>query len=183
MILARHLSIRHCSNLSFSRSDHQKGEHAVFTGVLFLSVHLRRIPVHKYMQHDGPHANAWNINETCLDSDRKPAPFFGCLWAEFKISHHLSVALRWKLQITVSSGAATNSPQDRPSVFSRDKNTAQWADLFYLCLNVYFLKPLESREVFFFFFAFLEYSPLNLVLIALPCFALQNHRGGHTAPA
>lgn len=66
----------------------------VFTGVLFLSSHLRRTPVHKYMQHDVPHTNARNTNEACLDSGRKPAPFFGCLWAEFAISHLLSVALR-----------------------------------------------------------------------------------------
>lgn len=35
-----------------------------------------------------------------------------CLWAEFTISHCLSVAVRWKLQITVSSGSLANSPQN-----------------------------------------------------------------------
>lgn len=52
--LASNLSIRLCSNLSLSRSGRQKGEHSVLTGVLFFSLYLRRTPVHKYMQHDGP---------------------------------------------------------------------------------------------------------------------------------
>lgn len=83
---ASHFSKWYCSNLSLSRRGHKIGQYSVFTVTLFLSLHLRRTHVHKYMQHDGSHSNAWNTNEMWLDSNRKAAPFFWCLWAEFTIS-------------------------------------------------------------------------------------------------
>lgn len=70
--------------------------------------------IHKYMQHDWArsHANARNTNETLVLTLRLRGSslLLWCLWAEFTISHPLSVAVRWKLQITVSSDGLANSP-------------------------------------------------------------------------